>query len=143
MSQRPTGRHHEVLGSEEGFTLIELLVAVGLIGILAAISVSLYGSYRDRAYEATAIQYLRSWVPAQELYLQKYGNYADADEQLQNPLRVLNVPTKVPYDFSVDSGSSATSRWWGRATPTRSGLRYFYIDETGILLSSMGGPPSP
>lgn len=90
------------------------------------------------------MSYMRSWIPAQELYLQTYGHYADADEQLaKERLGVLVVPTDVPYTFSVDSGSSATSHWWGRATPTQSGARYFYIDENGVLLSSTTGPPSP
>jgi len=129
--------------SERGFTLLELLVVVAIIGILAAIAVSSYNAYRKRAYEAVAMSYLRNWVPAQELYLQKYGRYADADEQLQSPLKVLYVPGTVPYDFHIDSGTSATSRWWGRATPTVGGLRHFYIDQTGILLGSMSGPPNP
>jgi len=131
------------LRSLAGFTLIELLVALAIIGILAAIALPFYGAYRDRGYEATAMSYLRNWVPAQEFYLHKYGHYADADEQLQSVVGVLVVPTRVPYNFSVDSSSSATERWWGRATPRRSGLRYFYIDQTGNLLGSLDGPPSP
>ena len=120
--------------SDRGFTLIELLVVVAIIGILAALAIPAYSSYRDRAYEATAISYMRSWVPAQELYLETYGHYADADETLARAgFRVLKVPTNVPYDFSIDSTTSATTRWWGQARPLRSGVRHFYIDNTGVI----------
>ncbi|MFQ5665597.1 MAG: type IV pilin protein [Candidatus Binatia bacterium] len=128
---------------ERGFTLLELLVVVAVIGILAAIAVPFYRSYVKRGYEAVAIQYMRSWVPAQELYLQKFGHYADADEQLQNNLHVLFVPGDAPYVFSIDSNSSATTNWWGRGRPREPDLRYFYIDQSGKLLGSLTGPPSP
>jgi prepilin-type N-terminal cleavage/methylation domain-containing protein len=130
---------------KRGFTLMELLVVIAIIGILSAIAIAAYSTYRSRAYEAVAISYMRSWVPAQELYLQKYGHYADADEQLaQGGLGVLFVPkSNVPNDLSVDSNGQATSTWWGRGTPTRTGLRYFYIDQNGMVLSSTTGPPQP
>jgi prepilin-type N-terminal cleavage/methylation domain-containing protein len=130
---------------KRGFTLLELLVVVAIIGILSATVIAAYMTYRSRGYEAVAISYMRSWVPAQELYMQKYGHYADADEQLaQGALGVLYVPkSNVPYDFSIDSSGSEASTWWGRGTPTIAGLRYLYVDQTGAVLSSTTGPPHP
>jgi len=143
--RRPTEpATHNAMRASRGFTLIELLIVIGLIAILSAIAVAGYDLYLKRAYEAEAIAYMRSWVPAQELYLQTFGHHADADETLaQNPLRILVVPTKAPYRFSIDSSASATTHWWGRGNPTQPGLRFFYIDETGRLLSSLERPPSP
>ena len=144
MRRRPTGLGQACLllsltwavyaVNHRGFTLLELLVVVAVIGILAATAIAAYGRYRLRAYEAVAISYMSSWVPAQELYLQKFGHYADADETLATPGFPLKVPpASIPYDFSIDSGSNATTRWWGQGAPTKPNLRHFYIDNTGVV----------
>ncbi len=131
----------QVRRSERGFTLLELLVTVALIGILSAMAISAFTSYRRRAYEAVSMGYIRCWVAGQELYLDSNNHYADADTQLQGLIRI-RPPTNIPYTFTIESGATATDHWWGRATPTESGLHYLYIDDTGIMLSSLSGPPA-
>ena len=127
--------------TQPGFTLLELLVVLAIIGILTAMAVAAYRAYRNRAAEAAALQYMRAWIPAQEVYLQTYGHYADADEQLAEAgLGVNFVPTDIPYDFSIDSTSAEKSKWWGSATPARAGLRHFCITNTGVIGWSSSGP---
>ena len=124
------------MGSQRGFTLLELLVTVGIVMILSASAVQAFASYRQRAFEAVAIRYMRSWPPAQEIYRLDQGHYADADETLaQGAYKINKVPTNIPYDFSIDSGSSQTDRWWGSATPSKSGLRHFCISYIGVVRS--------
>jgi prepilin-type N-terminal cleavage/methylation domain-containing protein len=130
--------------NKRGFTLLELLIVVAILGILAALAVGSYYAAKARAYEAVATCYMRSWVEAQEMYLQKFGHYADAPDQLARLDGVLSVPpSTIPYDFSIDSTAQETSVWWGRGTPKSAGLRYFYIDQSAVIVSSSSGPPHP
>jgi type IV pilus assembly protein PilA len=64
---------------EKGFTLIELLVVVIILGILTAIAIPSYLSFRGRANDAAAKANVRSIIPSIESF------YADNDGTAGDP----------------------------------------------------------
>jgi len=52
--------------SRKGFTLIELLIVVAIIGILAAVAIPQFSSYRSKAYNSAAVSDLRNMKTAME-----------------------------------------------------------------------------
>jgi len=58
-----------------GFTLIELLIVVAILGMLAAISIPQYSSYRLKGFNAAAVGDLKNFKSAMESYFTENARY--------------------------------------------------------------------
>ena len=60
---------------QKGFTLIELLIVVAIIGILAAIAIPQFASYREKAFNSAAQSDVRNLKTGMESYYAENMKY--------------------------------------------------------------------
>lgn len=84
---------------EKGFTLIELMIVIAIIGILAAIAIPQFASYRARAYNSAAMSDLKNCATAQEAYFVDEQTYGDQD--------ALTLNTSENVTLTADGNTDA------------------------------------
>lgn len=119
-------------GNERGFTLIELLVVVAIIGILAAIAIPQYATYKQQAADSKAKSDLHNMATAFEAYYGSNGNsYANA-----------TLDTLKSYGFrqsaavNDDVGSPNATTYTLTATPTGGTNSWTFTAANGQIVAS-------
>jgi prepilin-type N-terminal cleavage/methylation domain-containing protein len=88
--------------NKEGFTLIELMIVIAIIGILAAIAIPNFISYRDKAYCSAAETDLQSVMGAIADY------FADPANVTVTKANLGSVNMSYNNDFTLtDNGNNS------------------------------------
>ena len=135
-----------------GFTLIELLVVVAVIGILAAIALPQYASYRRRALNTAALTACHNVALAQENYFIGHSayttNYAALVTEagltidygvLYGPITLITSTDPPSFSFSTNHKSAASTTF----TYDSAALSNVFEGGTRITANDPSVPPSP
>lgn len=136
-----------------GFTLIEIIIVVAILMTLATLAISSVLRARHNTNEMAAVASCRTSVTAcQNFYAASYPHVYPS-ELLDLVLPVSNPPyidsilasgTKQGYNFTyalVDSESFTFNA--APVSPGKTGSRYFFADESGIIRANATGPAGP
>ena len=102
--------------SEKGFTLIELLIVIAIIGILAAIAIPQFSSYKDRAYDSDSQASLHNLYLACSAFWADNGSTATCTETIAT----------TSFGYSDSAGITITI-----ATGTETGFDATAINTSG------------
>lgn len=133
-----------------GFTLIEILIVVAIIIVVAAIAIPNLISARVSANEASVVASLKSLNSAAESFrMAQMPSRFPANLSEMNGTEpsfidvVLASGNKSGYMFSWTGGTNTYSVIASPQTPNVSGVRIFFLDESGVIRvgnSSSGKP---
>jgi prepilin-type N-terminal cleavage/methylation domain-containing protein len=138
-----------------GFSLIELLIVIAIILIIITVSIPAYNKAQMLAREMAASKAVQTIQTAEVMYQSSYGHYAQVLRELGPPdggasgmaaagliSGALSAGTVGGYRFTLSATPDTFAIGASPVAYGSSGVKSFYLDQTGILRASDGPQPA-
>ncbi len=117
-----------------GFTIIEMIIVIGIIAVLASISVPPLVKARKLGAESAAKQVLRSLRAAEVHYKSKHGVYASLDRLYAFRASGVREGGVDPATGYMLTSTATDDSFTIVAHPPKTDMRSYTLIETGALL---------